>query len=199
MPWRVRPIRDFAGKRALRSSCIGRGKVLAMTGQGDGAAAGGDRLRAAHADREQAIEQLKTAFADGRLTKAEFDTRADRALSARTYADLATLTADIPAVPVDPPAAAVARPPYRRRRRPLLRAAAGSSACLLVAIGAARVASRLDPGATPTPYDYWAKYFLLIAVLAVIAAVGILARGVSNSVNSHGAFPRERALTRRLR
>ena len=30
-----------------------------------------DRLRAGHADREQVIEALKTAFVEGRLTKNE--------------------------------------------------------------------------------------------------------------------------------
>ena len=43
-----------------------------------------------------AIEALKTAFVHGRLTKAELDARAGQALSARTYADLAALTTDIP-------------------------------------------------------------------------------------------------------
>jgi hypothetical protein len=37
--------------------------------------AGRDRLRAGHADREQVIETLKTAFVDGRLTKNELAAR----------------------------------------------------------------------------------------------------------------------------
>src|SRR5215471_18969883 len=37
------------------------------------------------------------AFVQGRLDRDEFGLRADRALASRTYADLATLTADIPA------------------------------------------------------------------------------------------------------
>ena len=68
-----------------------------MTGPQDPAAAGCDRLRAGHADREQVIETLKDAFVQGRLTRDELDARAGQALSARTYADLAALTADIPA------------------------------------------------------------------------------------------------------
>ena len=67
-----------------------------MTGPEDPAAAGGDRLRAAHADREQVIEALKDAFVQGRLTRDELDVRAGRALAARTRAELAALTADIP-------------------------------------------------------------------------------------------------------
>ena len=92
-----------------------------MTGPQDPAAAGRGRLRAGHADREQVVETLKTAFVHGRLTKDELDTRAGQALTARTYADLAALTADIPP---EAPAARLAHPPAPARRRPLARAAA---------------------------------------------------------------------------
>jgi Domain of unknown function (DUF1707) len=67
-----------------------------MSGSRDPAAAGGDRLRAGHADREQVIEALKDAFVHGRLSKGELDLRVSQALGSRTYAELATLTADIP-------------------------------------------------------------------------------------------------------
>ena len=53
-----------------------------MAGPQDPAAAGGDRLRAGHADREQVIETLKDAFVHGRLTKDELDARAGQALAA---------------------------------------------------------------------------------------------------------------------
>ena len=56
-----------------------------MTGPQDPAAAGRDRLRAGHADREQVIGTLKDAFVQGRLTRDELDARAGRALSARTW------------------------------------------------------------------------------------------------------------------
>ena len=81
-----------------------------ITGPDEGAAARG-RLRASHADREQVIGTLKTAFADGRLDKDELDARVGRALAARTYADLATVTADIPVAPAQ-------APPLRRHARP---------------------------------------------------------------------------------
>ena len=70
-----------------------------MAGSGDEIAAGaGDRghLRASHADREQVVGTLKTAFVQGRLTKDELDLRMGQALASRTYAELAALTADIP-------------------------------------------------------------------------------------------------------
>jgi Domain of unknown function (DUF1707) len=67
-----------------------------MTGPLDPAAAGGDRLRAtAYVDREQVIETLKDAFVHGMLTRDELDARTGQALTARTYAGLAALTADI--------------------------------------------------------------------------------------------------------
>ncbi len=60
--------------------------------------AGGDSgLRASHADREQVIDVLKAAFVQGRLTKDEFDLRMSQAFAARTYAEVADVTADIPA------------------------------------------------------------------------------------------------------
>ena len=68
------------------------------TGPGDQAAAAGrGRLQASHADREQVIGTLKAAFVQGRLGKDEFDARVGHALTSRTYADLAALTAGIPA------------------------------------------------------------------------------------------------------
>ena len=59
----------------------------------------GHHLRASDADRDRAIEVLKSGFADGRLTKDEFAERQDKALVARTYRDLAALLADLPAGP----------------------------------------------------------------------------------------------------
>jgi len=61
------------------------------------ATAGRGRLRASHADREHVVEVLKAAFVQGRLTKDEFDVRVGQTFASRTYAELAALTADIPA------------------------------------------------------------------------------------------------------
>ena len=71
-----------------------------MTGPGDQRAArpaAGGRLRVSHADRERAIEVLKAAFVQDRLTKDEFDARVGQALASRIYADLTATTADLPA------------------------------------------------------------------------------------------------------
>jgi hypothetical protein len=150
------------------------------TGPEDPAAAGRDRLRAGHADRESVIEALKHAFVHGRLTKDELDARAGQALAARTYADLAALTADIPPAPAAP--ARPARPPVPARRWPLVRAAAGSGSCLVIAAAAMRAAAILDPGPPgPTPYHSWAPLMLFLAFVAVVAALGILAYGVASA------------------
>jgi hypothetical protein len=63
------------------------------------AARSGDRshLRASNADRELVIGSVKTAFVAGMLAKDEFDLRVGQALRSRTYADLADVTADLPA------------------------------------------------------------------------------------------------------
>jgi hypothetical protein len=65
-------------------------------GREDGTAGALGQLRTSHADREQAIDVLKAAFVQGRLTKDEFDLRVGQVFASRTYADLDALTADIP-------------------------------------------------------------------------------------------------------
>ena len=76
-------------------------------------------MRASHADRDQAIDRLKAAFVQGRLTKDELVTRAAQAFSARTYADLAALTADLPADLPAESAAVPSQPVPARPRRPV--------------------------------------------------------------------------------
>jgi hypothetical protein len=75
----------------------------------------GEELRASHADRDQVVELLRVAAGDGRLSAEELDDRLERALTARTYAELAALTADLPATPgaavVPPGAGAVSATP----------------------------------------------------------------------------------------
>ncbi len=84
------------------------------------AAAKGDpgRVRASHADREQVIDVLKAAFVQGRLTKDELDMRATQAFGSRTYAELATLTADLPAGPAPTAPAPPPRKPAMEKAQP---------------------------------------------------------------------------------
>jgi Domain of unknown function (DUF4190)/Domain of unknown function (DUF1707) len=56
-------------------------------------------MLAAAADRERTMDVLKAAFGEGRITKEEFDLRAARTMSARTYAQLGAVVADLPSGP----------------------------------------------------------------------------------------------------
>ena len=56
-------------------------------------------MLAAAADRERTMDVLKAAFGEGRITKEEFDLRASRTMSARTYAQLGSVVADLPSGP----------------------------------------------------------------------------------------------------
>ena len=67
------------------------GEVANAPGYGD--------LRASHEDRDRVVEALRVAAGDGRLTGEELDERLEKALTARTYAELAVLTTDLPAAP----------------------------------------------------------------------------------------------------
>lgn len=69
-----------------------------MAGPGDDdVAAGRARLRTSRADREQVIGTLKAAFVQGWLTRDEFDVRIGQALASRSYAELAAVSAGLPA------------------------------------------------------------------------------------------------------
>jgi len=60
------------------------------------ATSGEPAVRASDAERDQAAEILRTAYAEGRLTRAELDERTDAVYAARTRADLCSLTGDLP-------------------------------------------------------------------------------------------------------
>jgi hypothetical protein len=60
---------------------------------------GGAGLRASHDDRDRAVEALRVAAGDGRITAEELDERVGAALTARTYGELAALISDLPAAP----------------------------------------------------------------------------------------------------
>jgi hypothetical protein len=90
------------------------------------------RLRAAHADRDRVIGVLTTAFVRGMLDKDEFDVRVSQTFASRTYAELAAVTADLPAAAPQAPAPAVREEGWLTMRRALI-----ISACLLTPTGLA--------------------------------------------------------------
>jgi hypothetical protein len=142
-----------------------------MAGPGDEIATGaGGRghLRASDADREQVIGTLKAAFVQGRLVKDEFDLRVGQTLAARTYADLAALTADLPAGPAAPePAAEPAGTPART----LAKAARRSGICMLIAFA-------LVGFVALTHAEFLVPLAFFPGIAAVIASSGFLGYGV---------------------
>ena len=89
------------------------------------------RLRASTADREQVIDLLKDAFVQDRLTKDEFDSRVGQAFAARTQADLAALSADLPAAP-----APAKSPPWRPENTSVKNSARVIAAATMLTAGA---------------------------------------------------------------
>ncbi len=55
-----------------------------------------EELRVSYEDRDRVAEQLRVAAGDGRLSAEELDERLEIALTARTYAELARVTRDLP-------------------------------------------------------------------------------------------------------
>ena len=143
-------------------------------GEDTTAAAGGrGHLRASRLDRERVIELLKVAFTQDRLTKDELDARVGQALASRTYADLAGLTADLPAdpAPAGPAAAKAAAEPAGSPARTLATAARRSAICLLVPLAVLGVAAL-------THSQDLLGLAVLLGILALVAAPGFLGYGV---------------------
>jgi Domain of unknown function (DUF1707) len=125
------------------------------------ATAGRGRLRASHADREHVIDVLKAAFVQGLLTKDEFDMRVGQTFASRTYAELAALTADIPAgligaQPLRKPARAQAPSPQNK--------VVNSLACATLALLA--LAAALSTG------NFGLFFLVVVAIIGVLFVSG---------------------------
>jgi hypothetical protein len=145
-----------------------------MTGPGDGNAAAAPRgggMRASQADREHSLDVLKVAFAEGRVTLDELDHRVGQVLAAQTYAELAVVTADIPAGLIGaPPAAAPTLPePARARRRRRLNKAA------VWAVSGLIPPALMFAALFPDNHVAWAT----LGPLAFIAFIGWLGAGIA--------------------
>ena len=80
-------------------------------------------IRVSHAERTEVADRLSKHYGDGRLDEEEFNERLDRAMKAKTRADLNGLFADLPATDEPGKAVKAARQPDRRpaNRRPVQR------------------------------------------------------------------------------
>ena len=80
------------------------------------AAAASGHMRASDADRDRVVDALKAAYVYGLLTREELAAHSGQALAARTYADLAAVTAVLAErrqAPTSP--SRVTHPPARKR------------------------------------------------------------------------------------
>jgi hypothetical protein len=172
--------------------------------QGDGRG----RLRASHADRERVIDTLKAAYVYGLVTKDEFDERASQTFAARTHAELAVITADIPAgLPPPPaplkPAPAQANPPApgRAHLRPAQRAVVATAILAGLAFVAALFVSDLGDNPVAVLLALGATGSALISML--LAAAEVLSsrrdtrsgghpppQGAVNTARNNGRLPR---------
>ena len=103
-----------------------------------GAQAAAAGLRASRADRERVIDLLKAAFVQDRLARDEFDARVGQALASGTYAELAAVTADLPAELIG---ALPRRPPARTRGRLSMNSAVTGGACVMAAANVGMMAA----------------------------------------------------------
>ncbi len=131
------------------------------------AAAASGRLRASHADREQVIDTLKAAFVQGRLTKDELVMRAGRTFVSRTYAELAALTADLPAglTGVKPP---------RRTARARARPPVGKAAKVVLSCASAIPLSAVWTAVSLSGTERFDRLFLLVLTLTLSGWTAVL-------------------------
>jgi hypothetical protein len=108
------------------------------------------------------IDLLKAAFVQGRLDRDEFDERVGQVLVSRTYAELAAITADIPAELVG---ALPRHPPVRARRRIPFNTAVTSGACVAGLVNLGMLAAFLSGSGVVV------ILFVVFAIIGTILAI----------------------------
>ncbi len=143
---------------------------MAWPGYEIAAEAGGrGHLRASHADRDHVIDTVKAAFVQGMLAKDEFDLRVDQALASRTGAELAALTADIPAGLIT---AKPSTPARAQGEQPVLRPGPVITAATAVYAGVWAYELFLSPhggdnhSAPPLIFGGFIVYLIILAICA---------------------------------
>ncbi|MGZ4277403.1 MAG: DUF1707 SHOCT-like domain-containing protein [Solirubrobacteraceae bacterium] len=143
-------------------------------------------LRASDADRERVAAELGRQAAAGRLTPEELDERLNAAYGARTEAELAVLTDDLPA----PPAPKARSRDVELRRARLLHRSAGAVLTVLVCVGV-----WLASGANGQFWPAW----VMLAVGVGLAREGVRAFGPGAEFSDEElGLQRERRGRRRL-
>jgi Domain of unknown function (DUF1707) len=126
-----------------------------------------DPFLASDADRERVVDALKTAFVQGVLTKNELDVWTGHALRARTYGQLATLTAHLNPQPSKPqprtpqprtPAGSTIPAPARRRATKKVVVA---TACAII----------LPPALAATFLSYYGGFLVMMLFTFIIVVV----------------------------
>jgi len=141
------------------------------------------RLRASDADRERAVDVLKAAFVQDRLTKSDLAERVGQALGSKTYAELASATAAIPPKPAPAPRPAQAATQPRRQAAARRRARPVSWKAVAWVVGVIVVA----PGLAVAFFDtYYGSFFILL--LAGFIASGLIGSPVTPGVNRHRMY-----------
>jgi hypothetical protein len=154
-----------------------------MAGPGDEIAGGeAGRLRASHADRNRVIDVLKAAFTQGMLDKDEFDLRVGQVLTSRTYADLAALTADIPAT-------LAAQPPPVPARQSRERSFVKALACALVVVPTTMVGLVLIAGHHLAPAAIILNVVLFACMVGVPATLLVMVHSWLDNRESRPASP----------
>jgi hypothetical protein len=123
-------------------------------------------MRISDAERTEVADRLSRHYSDGRLDQAEFNERLDRAMNAKTQADLNGLFADLPATDEpDKAVKAVSQPDRRpRNRRPVPRIL-GLILIAIVAVFAAR--------ALMWPFFGFAGHVLFVPVPWILIAIAV--------------------------
>jgi hypothetical protein len=154
--------------------------------------------RIGDAERDQAATYLREALAQGRLEQEEFDERVDRALRAKTQADLDPLFKDLPGPRPGQamnPAAGFQAPPWQRPEQPAGRdvaVPAGKDVAGRDSTG--KVLTVLAAIAWPltimvlfaTSWDYWWLMFLPIMLSSVAGKFQHDNRQENRHGNPHG-------------
>jgi hypothetical protein len=131
----------------------------------DGAGRYPPTMRASDTDRDAVLAELGEHFQAGRLTADELEERTGQALQARTFGDLARLTADLPSAATaraaaGPRSGAVTRPGGRVRLAPLL----------LSLVAVALVANTLFEAGTGTRGSHVSWLILVVPLVAWMLA-----------------------------